>query len=153
MWPGSISKTEIRWIYSIKENLNICEANGKSTQPKRSKDWNNFLKKIHWTYLDFCHFSKKFIYTWFFHSGQERRRQDLGSRGHFMGRPRRWSGAGAPRTQKKFRKFANNFLTKLQKCIILGDFSKEFQNVLINFSRVRTKNTCEKFWEIFENFR
>ena len=56
-------------------------------------------------------------------------------------------GGGAPRTPENFGKFAK----KMQKCIILAYFSKEFNKPRVNFSRVWTKNTNS--WEILRNFR
>ena len=49
------------------------------------------------------------------------------------GRPRRGSGGGAPQTPENFLKFAKKFLRKLQKCIILGYFSKNLTNHALVF--------------------
>ena len=59
-------------------------------------------------------------------------------------------GGGVPRTPENFRKFAKNFLRKLQKIHYFRLFFKEFQNFALNFARVWTKHTIG--WEILRKF-
>ena len=66
------------------------------------------------------------------------------------GRPRR----GSPRKPENFRKFAKNSLSKLQKCSIFANFSKNFKPS-VKLSRVWTKNRIgwgnfEKIEKIFD---
>ena len=55
---------------------------------------------------------------------------------------------------KEILKICKRYLKKIEKCIILGDFSKKFKNTALNFRAFGQKiQIVWKFWEIFENFQ